>query len=191
MILSIVSILFAGYLASCSKGFVSAETTAVLLGGGYDGKTESYPCDVAIGDIGGLWGLGAAVLNGQIVYCGGNDLALCNCYKNEGMGWIEFASMNVARGYFTLTTLGDKILAAGGYDSQERTATVEVFDGSSWKLQNYELTSARSSHCAVPIGVSQVMLLGGESVYNYLSLVEVYSIEEGFIAELPSMPTAR
>ena len=37
---------------------------------------------------------------------------------------------------------------------------------------------------------SQVMLLGGW--YNgYLSLVEVYSIEEGFIAELPSMPTAR
>ena len=31
------------------------------------------------------------------------------------------------------------------------TATVEVFDGFSWKLQNYELTSARTSHCAVPI----------------------------------------
>ena len=37
---------------------------------------------------------------------------------------------------------------------------------------------------------SQVMLLGGV-YYDYLSLVEVYSIEEGFIAELPSMPTAR
>ena len=34
------------------------------------------------------------------------------------MGWIEFASMNVARGYFTLTTLGDKILAAGGGNSE-------------------------------------------------------------------------
>ena len=32
------------------------------------------------------------------------------------------------------------------------TATVEVFDGFSWKLQNYELTSVRSDHCAVPIG---------------------------------------
>ena len=31
------------------------------------------------------------------------------------------------------------------------TATVEVFDGSSWKLQNYELTSGRYHHCAVPI----------------------------------------
>jgi len=29
------------------------------------------------------------------------------------------------------------------------TATVEVFDGTSWKLQNYKLTSARKSHCAV------------------------------------------
>jgi hypothetical protein len=35
------------------------------------------------------------------------------------------------------------------------------------------------------------MLLGGYSDGDYLSLVEVYSIEEGFIAELPSMPTAR
>ena len=34
------------------------------------------------------------------------------------------------------------------------------------------------------------MLLGGVN-YDNLSLVEVYSIEEGFIAELPSMPTAR
>ena len=31
------------------------------------------------------------------------------------------------------------------------TATVEVFDGSSWKLQNNELTSGRYHHCAVPI----------------------------------------
>jgi len=32
------------------------------------------------------------------------------------MDWIEFASMNVARETFTLTTLGDKLLAAGGYN---------------------------------------------------------------------------
>ena len=37
---------------------------------------------------------------------------------------------------------------------------------------------------------SQVMLLGGVN-YDNLSLVEVYSIEEGFIAELPSMQTER
>ena len=37
-----------------------------------------------------------------------------NCYKNEGMDWVEIASMNVARVYFTLTTVGNQILAAGG-----------------------------------------------------------------------------
>ena len=35
------------------------------------------------------------------------------------MDWIEFESMNVARQAFTLTTLGDKILAAGGYNDKE------------------------------------------------------------------------
>jgi len=36
------------------------------------------------------------------------------------------------------------------------------------------------------------MLLGGYGRrFHTLPLVEVYSIEEGFIAELPSMPTAR
>ena len=41
------------------------------------------------------------------------------------------------------------------------------------------------------------MLLGGYGDYGdygvgyLLSLVETYSIDEGFIAELPSMPTAR
>jgi len=34
------------------------------------------------------------------------------------------------------------------------------------------------------------MLLGG-LVNTWSSLVEIYSIEEGFIVELPSMPTAR
>jgi len=34
------------------------------------------------------------------------------------MDWIEFESMNVARYRFTLTTLGDKILAAGGFNPQ-------------------------------------------------------------------------
>ena len=42
-----------------------------------------------------------------------------NCFKNEGMDWIEFESMNVARVGFTLTTLGDKILAAGGNDTPQ------------------------------------------------------------------------
>ena len=34
------------------------------------------------------------------------------------MDWIEFESMNVARVHFTLITLGDKILAAGGANSK-------------------------------------------------------------------------
>jgi len=33
------------------------------------------------------------------------------------MDWIEFERMNVARAWFTLTTLGDKILAAGGWNT--------------------------------------------------------------------------
>ena len=43
---------------------------------------------------------------------------LSNCYKNEGLDWIEFESMNVEREFFTLTTLGDKLLATGGYNSK-------------------------------------------------------------------------
>jgi len=34
------------------------------------------------------------------------------------MDWIEFESMKVDRAWFTLTTLGDKILAAGGNTPQ-------------------------------------------------------------------------
>ena len=37
-----------------------------------------------------------------------------NCYKNEGLDWIEIASMNIKRYFFTMTTLEDKILAVGG-----------------------------------------------------------------------------
>ena len=30
------------------------------------------------------------------------------------MDWVEIEGMNVARAYYTFTTVGDKILAAGG-----------------------------------------------------------------------------
>ena len=43
------------------------------------------------------------------------------------MDWIEFESMNVAREWFTLTTLGDKILAAGGYNPQEYVLCLFLF----------------------------------------------------------------
>jgi len=35
------------------------------------------------------------------------------------MDWIQVESMNVAKAYFTLTTLGDKILAAGGVNDKD------------------------------------------------------------------------
>jgi len=43
------------------------------------------------------------------------------------MDWIEFESMNVARVEFTLTTLGDKILAAGGRTEQEYVLCLFLF----------------------------------------------------------------
>jgi len=43
------------------------------------------------------------------------------------MDWKEFESMNVARAWFTLTTLGDKILAAGGYNPQEYVLYLFLF----------------------------------------------------------------
>ena len=45
-------------------------------------------------------------------------LLFSNCFKNEGLDWIEFESMNVEREFFTLTTQGDKLLATGGYNSK-------------------------------------------------------------------------
>ena len=35
------------------------------------------------------------------------------------MDWVAIASMNVARGWFTLTTVGNQILAAGGSTTVE------------------------------------------------------------------------
>ena len=40
-------------------------------------------------------------------------------------------------------------------------------------------------------GNEVIMVGGGDSNYQLLSLVEVYDLSEGFITELPSMPTPR
>ena len=37
-----------------------------------------------------------------------------NCYKNEGLKWVEIASLKDARDFPTMTTVGDKIIVAGG-----------------------------------------------------------------------------
>ena len=37
-----------------------------------------------------------------------------DCYKNEGPNWMKIESMIEGRYWFTLTTVGDMLLATGG-----------------------------------------------------------------------------
>ena len=71
--------------------------------------------------------------------------------------------MNHARGFFSLTTIGDRLYATGGYNPWTNYQTfVESFSHETgWVIEDtMELPSSRAEHCSVALG-SRLVVLGG------------------------------
>jgi hypothetical protein len=103
--------------------------------------------------------------------------------------------MVVARESFTLVTVGNTLVAAGGNGGRTVgvLSSVEIYqDGQvgGWKLAPWNLTSRRTEHCAVTLSSTEMILAGGTltgSETRY-SLVEKYNIQTGAVVALPNLP---
>ncbi|XP_023332291.1 uncharacterized protein LOC111704309 [Eurytemora carolleeae] len=171
-----------------------SSNTAVLIGGS-SGVTEVYPCNPNIADQEAILrtGLGAAVLHGDIYYCGGfSEEAetfgyLKSCFKSSKDGWTEIGEMNLARSFFSLNTVGDKLIAAGGVGERGYMDDMISFDGS-WSSYG-RLSPARNKHCAVAISETEIVFLGGVND-GELDNVEMFSEIQGWTT-LPQMTSTR
>ena len=152
--------------------------TAVLLGGiagavsGITGigKTETFPCNLTIGDVGDLIGIAASDLSNQIYYCGGfsiTDSVLSNkCYKNDDGNWTDASSMNVARSYFTMNNVGSSFIAIGGITTTGISNKIELFNSitNTWTEPPFLQSSTRIpriGHCTVTLDDTTFVTIGG------------------------------
>ncbi|XP_023348274.1 kelch-like protein 3 [Eurytemora carolleeae] len=161
--------------------------------------------------------LGSAIMNGDIYSCGGLrgyiTPALKDCQKNVRGHWEKAPSMNTERAGFSMTTLGDSIIAAGGFNSRGiplKTTkesgkswgmipldSIELFDGNSWKNLTNKLPRPIGSHCAVSISDTEILFIGGENIFSsrsndIISSVIHFDINDGFTGkQIPNMKYTR
>ena len=181
---------------------------AVLLGGNPNTtKVQSWPCDISIPDLVQKYsalhtfGLGAAVLGDKVYVCGGHDdtgTITSACFILEDGTWKNGPSMVETRAWFTLNSVGDVLVAAGGYranDSQSDPPIVAVEilreGAAGWQRANWSLSSPRGAHCAVTYSDKEILIAGGvdNDIHNpnYLYAVEKYNLETGEGATLAQL----
>jgi len=107
------------------------------------------------------------------------------------------AKFLVGRFLFSLTVVGNKLVAAGGSVSYSRdfTSSVEImpsgketFEKQKWKLKN-----SMSSHCAVATSSDELVIIGGETKNTFgsavtLNKVTKYNITDGANTDLLNLP---
>jgi hypothetical protein len=173
----------------------SQPMAALLLGGYYKLEPESWPCDLAIPSIPQevIYGA-AAVLGSKVFLCGGSISPSCNIL--EGNTWRNGSDMIMKRYGLSLTSLGDTLIAVGGFDIalQEDISSVEYYkdEEAHWQLAPWQLSPGRDAHCAVTLSNSELILSGGshrleDGNYEILSLVQKYNIETGEVFALPDL----
>ena len=132
----------------------------------------------------GRWDAAAAVVGSRIFYCGGYDGGFhrsCHSYDMDpevgGGGWVEEASMTLARETFGLSAVGNTLFASGGRGSKGLSlSSVEVFsfDENRWTLESkLEMQATKYLHCSVSIG-SWLYTIGGYVDGITSNLVEAF-----------------
>ncbi len=120
-------------------------------------------------------------------------------FAGQGGGfWGSAGSMSQARGFYSLTLLGDgRVLLAGGFVQAPRRALsgCEIYDPDTW-TQAGNLFTARAGHAAVRLNDGRVLVAGGQTYTPderaiTLSSVEIYDPATGLWTPTRSMAVAR
>ena len=153
-------------------------------------KTTGISCNVSIADVGPLTYVQAAVLDGQLYYCGirireSTRRIRLRCFKNQNGVWIPAPSMGFHMHDNTLNTVGSYIFAAGGYGKQ-----AQIFDGVTWVKLPYKLSTFLVNHCTVAVSDTEVVIIGGSFTGEKL-FVEKYNIFKGLVQKIPSSSVER
>lgn len=172
-------------------------STALLMGGYKAGqKTESWPCDLNIPDIPReVFIPGAAVLGSKVFLCGGfngGTVYYAACHVLENGAWSSGPQMTSQRRMFTLNTVGDVLVAAGGHNGIQ-LQTVEIYTEAQgrWQTASWKLSASRQEHCAVTLSDTEIIVAGGRGPSGTSGLVEKYNVQTGAMVTLTPLTTPR
>ena len=93
-------------------------------------------------------------------------------------------SLNQGRWYHSLTPVAGGLVAAGGWVEVDEWPqvldTVEIYRDGVWTTANWRLAAKVSDHCAVGLSGTEVMIVGGRSLFGgSTDRVTVYNIDTG------------
>ena len=116
-------------------------------------------------------------------------LSIGGCYAEAGQdadpaseSWTNTGSLATARYWHTATLLPNgKVLAAGGYDGNNISASAELYDPASgtWTT-TASLAEGRNAHTATLLADGTVLIAGGASASGALDGAELYDVGLGF-----------
>ena len=126
----------------------------------------------------GHYGHTAVWLNG-LVYVGGGSSYIINCYDPVNNSWSS--SINTPYRFFTMTTLNNKLVTAGGWDRSDKTTT-QVILLDAGQLKGYTCTkmiTARSHATAAGYQGMLIITGGVDDKGKILSSTELFDSKNG------------
>lgn len=200
-----LNIIFLSILSSDIIYGQALSNTAFIIGAGNEGRgddvefwplqTDGSSCHPVNNLPFSVFSHSAAALGSHVFTCGGTCLAdtLDDCYTVDvasDVVWRPAAHMNQNRAEFSLTAMEDFLVAIGGYNGSY-LETIEIFDGESWTIEEFNLIQPRFAHCSVKINDEEILVLGGAGYDGRLSSLEKVNILEESSILLGSMTMPR
>lgn len=137
----------------------------------------------------------------NVFVCGGSTDDLLSridiCFtadKTMGGKWRPVKSrMKMGRSYYTLTTVGQRLVATGGYvggsSYEGSTDAVEIYSpGRGWENASWTLEFADHSHCAVAVDASHLLVVSGQKKWKGGMQTTKYNIDTGVRSSIDPPP---
>jgi len=122
------------------------------------------------------------------LYACGNHGTNCKKLSIGNSNWELIPDLIHPRVNYTLTAVGNKLVAIGGIDSHR---SVVVLEEGTWERKSWFLMK-RHSHCAVSLEEDRVIIIGGHNTdYGTLDLVQELNIITGEVYLLSHLARGR
>merc|ERR1711951_126715 len=130
-------------------------------------------------------------VDNAIIMCGGDDVSVTNCFKNEiGTGhWGSFPNLHEHRERFAMASIGKYIAVVGGFKA---SAEVEVFSDGHWRDgPHIQELNGLIHHTAVGFGDSNVIVIGGFLNHQPTDRTFILDLEANEVYEGPHLNKKR
>ena len=128
--------------------------------------------------------IGGTIDSSNAIFCGGIELDRGCMILNSQNEWSYGPNLNFKRYYAGSSQIQNGLLVTGGIgDTIE--ASMEFYDGKSWRMLRHELPEGLYGHCQISINASLSFIVGGRGIVSgitdktwFVEVVGLHSSEE-------------